>query len=188
MALQPTSTLDPHDDLAIQPPAAGGGGPKPSAGSIWSIPLMCMGVGLVACCLLIPASDDNRRLVYEREKLRRDLEAVNEQVRTNDLFLRKLANDPTLAERLATRQMRLVREGANVLHLRGEQRREDLSPFLLVTVPPPEPMPEYVPIGGRLAAFCRAPRSQLYLTGAGMLMVAVGLVLGSAPATEPRRL
>jgi hypothetical protein len=163
------------------------GGPVPSAGSIWTIPLLCMGIGLIACCLLIPAADDNRRLAYERERLRRDLETVNEQVRINDLFLEKLASDPALAERLATRQMGMVREGANVLRLRAEEQSTSLSPFLLVSVPPPDPLPEYAPIGGRLAAFCRHPRTQLYLTGAGLLMIAVGLVLSSAPAYDPQK-
>ena len=59
-------------------------------------------------------------------------------------------------------------------------RSEELSPFLLVTLPPPAEMPEYQPLGGLLSDVCRNPKSQLYMTGAGLLMIACGLVLGSS--------
>ena len=63
--------------------------------------------------------------------------------------------------------------------------KEALSPFLLVTLPPPAEMPPYEPMGGKLSALCRDPKSQLYMTGAGLLMIACGLVLGSsAPVKE----
>src|SRR4051812_4130370 len=72
----------------------------------WTIPLLCIGISLIACCLLIPAADENRRLVYEREKLKADIEQIHKQIEVNDEFLKRVADDPTLSERLAQRQMK----------------------------------------------------------------------------------
>jgi hypothetical protein len=73
-----------------------------------------------------------------------------------------------------------VREGTSVLELKNQHGggRDSMSPYLLVSVPPPAPMPPYQPVGGLLADFCRHPKSQLYLTGLGLMLVACGIVLG----------
>ena len=144
----------------------------------WTIPLLCAGIALIACCMLIPAADENRRLVYERATLKADLEQLEKQVATNDEFLKRVGNDPALAERLAQRQMKMVREGSSVMELKGHEARGNESPFLLVAVPPPGELPPYRCVGGRFAEFCRRPKTQLYLMGAGLLMMAAGLVLG----------
>lgn len=154
-----------------------------SQSSAFTIPLLCAGVAILACSLIIPAADENRQLTHERESLKADLAQLEKQVAMNDAFLRKLASDPGLSERLAQRQMRMVREGTSVLELNGP-KSNDLSPFLLVSVPPPAPMPAYQPIGGSFARLFREPRTQLYLTGAALLMMAVGLVLGSTSARD----
>ncbi len=158
--------------------------PPPDRASAWTIPLLCAGIALIACCLLIPAADDNRRLVYEREKLRLDLEQIQKQVAVNDEFLRRVADDSTLLERLAQRQMKLVRQGTSVLELRGRSDHQDLSPFLLVTLPPPADLAPYRPVGGSFAALCRHPRTRLFLLGGGMLLVASGLVMGAGGRME----
>ncbi len=158
--------------------------PRSSAGG-WTIVLLCIGIALIACCVLIPQADENRRLAYQREKLKADLEQVERQISVNGEFLRLLSDDPTLAERLAQRQMKVIREGTSVLDIEGNTgARDDMSPFLLVNVPPPAPMPPYQPIGGVLARMCRDARSQLYLIGTGLMMMAVGLVLGYTPKPE----
>lgn len=154
---------------------------EPDRGSAWTIPLLCAGIAIIACCLLIPAADDNHRLVYEREKLRLDLEQIKKQVAINDEFLHRVANDPGLLERLAQRQMKMVRQGTNVLELKSDQNREDLSPYMLVTLPPPAEIPAYRPVGGVFSNLCRQPRSQLFMLGGAMLLVATGLVLGASP-------
>jgi hypothetical protein len=151
-----------------------------SKSSVWTIPLMCAGIAILACCLLIPAADENRRLTWERERLKADLEQIQKQVKVNDAFLARLMSDPTLSERLARRQMKMVREGTSVLETKASVGKEELSPFLLVTLPPPAEMPEYQPLGGLLSEVCRSPKSQLYMTGVGLLMIACGLVLGSS--------
>jgi hypothetical protein len=175
---------------AIPPPAIASLDPSESSdlqfvrtrskSSAWTIPLLCAGIAILACCLLIPAADENRRLTWERERLKADLEQIQKQVSVNDAFLQRLMADPTLSERLARRQMKMVREGTSVLETKTAVGKEELSPFLLVTLPPPAEMPEYQPLGGVVSELCRNPKSQLYLTGAGLLMIACGLVLGSS--------
>jgi len=149
-------------------------------GGVLTIPLICIGVAIIACISLLPLADENHRLAWEREKLRADLAHLQEQVRVNDEFLQRVADDPTLAERLAQRQMKYLREGTKVLHLRGMGKVE-MSPFQLVAVPPPPPMAPYQPVGGALATLIRTPRSQLYLSGLALLLIATGLVLGYVP-------
>lgn len=150
----------------------------PSRSGAWTIPMLCAGLAIIACTLLIPQADANRRLAYEREKLKLDLQHIEKQIAVNDEFLHRLNDDATLAERLAQRQMKMVREGTSVLQIKGQSGRESMSPYLLVSVPPPAPMPPYQPVGGTFAALCRHPKSQLYLTGVGLMLVACGLVLG----------
>jgi hypothetical protein len=171
-----------EDDLG--PPPRGGG---------WTVAALCAGIGLVACCVIIPQADANRRLVYERERLKIDLDSIRKQVATNDEFLHRVADDPNLAERLAQRQMKIIREGTRVLELkkpagngRGpagaasalSQTPDDVSPFHLVAVAPPPPMPPYEPTGGALAGLCYDPHRRLYLMGAGLFLMAAGLVCG----------
>ena len=170
-------------------------GPAPRGGG-WTLTLLCVGIGLIACCVLIPQADANRRLAYEREKLKLDLESVRKQVATNDEFLKRVADDPNLAERLAQRQMKIIREGTRVLELKKHKRADvqgngattpgllaadDMSPFHLVAVAPPPPLPPYKPVGGVLAGLCYNPHTRLYMTGLGLLFMAAGLVFGFAP-------
>jgi cell division protein FtsB len=144
----------------------------------WTVSLLCAGVAIIAVCLLLPLAEENHQLAWQREKLRADLEQIQQQVAVNAEFLKKVADDPTLAERLAQRQMKFIREGTRVLDLPGEGGKEEMSPFLLVSLPPPSPMPPYQPLGGTLAVVVRNPRLRLYVTGAGLMMLACGLVLG----------
>ena len=160
------------DELEEALPAATGGG--------WTIPLLCLGIAIIAFCLVIPQADANRRLAYERSSLRADLESIQTQVATNDEFLRKLASDPTLAERLAQRQLNLQRAGTKALAV--GLRDGGTSPFDLVKVPPPPAVEPYEPVGGKLAAVCREGHSRLYLMGVGLFVLAAGLVLGVSPA------
>jgi hypothetical protein len=159
----------------IQHPRSGGGA--------FTLPMLCGGIALIAACLLIPQVDANRRLVYERMKLQNDLEAVDRQVEVNDQFLQMVANDPNLAERLAQRQMKIIRKGTEVLNLKSGPG-DEMSPYQLTAVPVPPDLPPYQPRGGKLAQLCYNPKSRLYLMGVGLLAVAVGLVMGFGPAPK----
>jgi hypothetical protein len=158
-------------------------------GGAWALPLLVGGLALIAACVLAPQADANRRLLYEREKLQRDLLQIQQQVAMNRQFLDKIATDPQLEERLALRQMRVVRQGERVLDIKSGDAdpapeattdASQMSPFSIVHVPAPEPLPEYEPWGGALSAILLQPRSQLYVLGAALFMVAAGLVLGES--------
>lgn len=132
---------------------------------------------MIACCLLIPLADESRRLAWECQKLRIDLEHLTRQVEVNDEFIKRVGSDPALSERLAQRQMKFIRKGASVLEL-DEHRSEERSPFSLVRVAPPPPLPPCQPVPGRLAELCRDHHKRLYLLGGGLMLVGLGLVLG----------
>lgn len=162
--------------------------PKPagSRSDRLTFPLLCAGICLIACCVLIPQADANRRVAYESRQLRADLESLRKQADVFDQFLNHVADDPNLAERLAQRQLKYVRQGTKVLQLNG-MGEDEISPFHLLTVtPPPAPAP-YQPRGGFLAGLCYNPHSRIYVLGAGLILVAVALVFGAVPLTAPRR-
>lgn len=140
--------------------------------------MLCAGIAVLACCLLIPAADDNRKLAWERERLTQDLEQINKQIDVNSQFLKSVGEDPGLLERLAQRQMKLVREGTSVLNLKDNTGRADMSPYLLLTIPPPPPMPQYKPVGGVFSDLCRHPRTRLFLMGGALLSIACALIVG----------
>lgn len=154
-------------------------------GAWWTLPLMCVGICMVACAVLVPAADENRRAMYEMQRIQRDVAYFQQQSDVNKEFLDRVANDPALAERLAMRQLRLTRPNTRVVEVPGQsQGAFDMSPFALVSVPPPEPMPEYQPVGGTLGELCRNPRSQLYLIGLGLLCTAAGVIFGGGQRKE----
>ena len=143
--------------------------------------MICIGIALIACCVLIPAAEENRRLAYERQRLRADLDQITKQIEVNDEFLKRVADDPSLSERLAQRQMKMVREGSSVLALRGESSGREMSPYELTTLAPPLELPPYQPRGGMLGRLVSNPRGQLYMMGSGLILIAGGLVLGYTP-------
>jgi hypothetical protein len=156
----------------------------PARGGAWTIPLLCAGIGLIACCLIIPQTDVNRRMAYQKKSLEQDLASIQNQAQVNDEFLKRVSDDPGLAERLAQRQMNIVREGSQVWRDPEVETATTMSPFELVNVPRPAPLPAYQPVGGWFAGVCRDPHSNLYLTGAALMMLAAGLVMGEVPVFE----
>jgi hypothetical protein len=174
--------------------AAPGSAPRADRWSgAWSVSLLVAGLTAIAACVLVPAADANRRLVYEREKLQRDLLQIQAQVELNREFLAKIETDPQLEQRLALRQMRVVRQGERVLEIKTDDGSGEgtpavegdlggdaasMSPFSIVHVPAPEPLPEYEPWGGGVMRAFLEPRTQLDLLGAALFLVGAGLVLG----------
>jgi hypothetical protein len=152
----------------------------------WTISILCMGLGLIAACLIIPQADANRRLVYEREQLRLELMQVQKQTSVNQEFLSKMESDPQLTERLAQREMHAVEQGEAIVSMKNDiasgrnapASADSMSPFTLVNVPPPAALAPYQPVAGVLTDLCLNPRSHIYILGLGMFFVAGGLVLG----------
>ena len=169
---QPSPRAVPVRPSEDAPPARNGG---------WTISLLCGGLALVACGVLIPQADANRRLAYERAMLSVDLETIERQVSVNAEFIKKIGEDPTLAERLAQRQMKVIPQGTRVLELKHDPDASTMSPFQLVSVPPPPAAPPYKPLGGAIANLCYDPHTRLYLMGIALVMMAGGLVLGYSP-------
>jgi len=147
----------------------------------WTLVLLSIGIGLIACCVLIPQAEQNRRLYWETEKLRADLDHLKKQVEVNEEFVRRVGEDPALSERLAQRQMKFIRKGSNVLELKSADDLDSRSPFLMTTVPVPPATPEYRPMGGVVARMTRDPKIRLYMIGGGLMLLAMGLVLGHTP-------
>jgi hypothetical protein len=170
----PSSPSDSEESL-LAPPAGGGG---------WTIPLLCLGIGLIACCLIIPQADANRRMAYQKELLQRDLDSIKKQLTVNEEFIKRVNDDSELAERLAQRQMNIVPVGSRVWQPGTSTDPDATSPFALTAVPKPVPLPPYQPIGGWFSAVCRDARSNLYLTGVALMMLAAGLVMGIAPGSR----
>lgn len=182
----PASQLQTESDLVESPPIL-----RRSEGGGWTLTALCIGLGLIAACVIIPQADTNRRLNYERERLQLDLAQLRKQAAVNREFLGKVEIDPQLVERLAQRQMKMFPQGEAVLSLKDDAAQpagmEDtaaqaqrMSPFNILRVPPPPSLPPYEPVGGTLAGVCRQAQSQLYLLGMGMFLVGVGLVMGDS--------
>ena len=157
--------------------------------SLLSLPLLCLGLAIVAACCLLPQVEANRKLTIERDKLKGDLAYVARQQATNQAFLKHIGGDPDLAERLAQRQMKVIRQGTSVLTLDGPRGPAggdaSMSPFMLVSVGAPPPVETYHAPPGLLGQLCRSPRRQLYLSGAGLLLIACGLVWGPSAQSRP---
>ncbi|HEY1923501.1 MAG TPA: hypothetical protein VGG44_12185 [Tepidisphaeraceae bacterium] len=159
--------------------------PATPDGGGWTVAILCVGMSLIAACAIIPQADANHRLVYEREMLRQDLSQIHSQISVNHEFLSKLESDPQLTERLAQREMRVVPEGQTALDLRlagnsgqtASAAAARMSPFSILKVPAPAPLEPYKPVGGEFSQLCRDPHSHGFVLGAGMIMVAAGLVL-----------
>ena len=149
-----------------------------SLNSIWSLPLLCLGLGMIAVCVLVPAAEANKRLTADRDKLKCDLSHVESQVSANQEFLSIAGSDPEIAERLAQRQLKQIRQGTTVLELKGLDQKSEASPFQMISVPPPLPVAAFRPLDGILGEICGDSRRQLYAVGLGMFMVATALVLG----------
>jgi hypothetical protein len=166
----------------------------------WTITVLCVGLGLIAAAVLVPQADANRRLDYQRQALRADLAQLQNQVAINRDFLARIETDPQLVERLAQRQMKLYPQGETALNLNDDlasaggqdvaSAAQRVSPFSILRVPPPPVAEEYQPYGGLLTILCRHRASQIYILGAGMFLVAIGLVMGdsrvSAAPIEPQ--
>jgi hypothetical protein len=164
--------VEPDNHFATAQPASA------RTGAWWTIPLMCAGIAIVACAVLVPAADDNRRAVHELARIERDVAYFERQSEVNKQFLEHVSTDPTLAERLALRQLRLTRAASAVVPLSRQADPFGMSPYALVTIDPPPAIADYRPVGGFLSKYFLNARTQVYLAGLGLLLTAAGVILG----------
>lgn len=169
----------PIDRITITPKPA-----PPSTGGWWTLPIMCVGISLIACAIIIGQVEENRQLSWQKNKLQMDLDYLQKQAAVNDEFLSKLSTDANLVERLAQRQMKLIRQGSAVLDLKGAAGEDNTSAFKLVRIPPPPEVKPYEPAPGLLTHLFGTDRQRLYAMGLGAFLVAVGLIMGGS---EPKR-
>lgn len=172
------ATDTPADDVVAAPEPEPEAPPKGRTGSWWTIPLMCAGLAMVACAILVPAADENRRAMHELAKIDQDVRHFEKQSEVNKQFLEHVSSDPALAERLALRQLRLVRPDSRLVQMPRKDDPFSMSPYALVSVDPPAPLPAYQPIGGFLARHFLDARGQIYFAGLGVLLTAAGVILG----------
>lgn len=151
-----------------------------ASGGGWTIMFLCAGIAIIAACVLIPEADENQRLLWQSERLRLDLEHTQKEVATNEEFVKHIAEDPILQERLAQRQLKYVRTGTGVLDLGQKDELGSHSPFPLVSVAEAPQLEPAKTVGGKFAMLCRDPKSRLYMMGGALMLVALGLVLGAS--------
>jgi hypothetical protein len=187
-ATQPSPAISPQINPQFAPPFAAVSQAVPSKGGAWTLIPLCLGLTAIAVCVVIPQIDANRRLDYQRQKLLADLDQINRQTSVNDDFLRKIEIDPQLAQRLAQRQMKFIRQGESLLPYKARAATSGVtgplsaaqeSPFSLVRVPPPPVQAPYQTAGGWIGEALLDSHVRLYCLAGGLFLVAVGLVLGS---------
>jgi hypothetical protein len=177
------STDDEEPSLQI----AGGSDdvrPRGRTGAWWTIPLMCAGIAIAACAVLVPAADENRRAMHELAKLEQEVTYFDQQSDVNQQFLQHVSTDPTLAERLAMRQLRLTRPTARIVQMPHKDDPFSMSPYALVSIDPPAPLPEYRSMGGMLGEWFLDAKRQTYLAGLGLLLTAAGVIFGGGTSRD----
>jgi len=162
---------------------------SPSRGGTFTLTLLVLGLTVVGASVIVPQADANRRLAFERDKLLADLTQIDRQAAVNNEFLSKVDSDPELAQRLAQRQMKYIRQGESLLPVKMPKPAihaaaiaSEVSPFSLVYVPPPPALAPYQPAGGAMGAALLDSHFRLYSLAGGLLLVAMGLIFSHEPA------
>jgi hypothetical protein len=164
---------------------------SPRGGRGLTIALLLAGLATISVCAIVPQADANRRLQRERDKLLADLEQISLQTAVNEDFLKNMESDPQLAQRLAQRQMKFIRQGESLLPYKAQPEKSstinaEVSPFSLVSVPPPAALPPYQPAGGPVAVALLDSHVRLYTMAGGLFFVAMGLILSSNDPDDSR--
>ena len=163
--------------------------PKPTlpfspTGPAVTLPALCVGLAILAACVLLPAGAENRRLADERAALAADLAAVRRQSAANDAFLGRVGRDAELDERLAARRSRARSPDAEAVPDRpGDAAAFDASPFALTAVPPP-PTTVGPSQEGWATRWAVHPAARGWVIGGGLFLVAFSLIMGTGP-TRP---
>ncbi len=158
----------------------------------WSVPALLCGFALIGACVLVPEWEENQLLAHQGRQIAQDLAHVDSQIQANEDFIARLGTDAELAERLAQRQMKMIRQGTGVLDLGEGQPQTDaqrMSPFLLAALPPPQPIEPYRSPAPLLTTLFGHAGLRIYLLGAAILLIATAMLLdaGKPSARKPSR-
>jgi hypothetical protein len=114
--------------------------------------------------LLVPAADRNRRAAHELAEIRSEVAHFRQQSAVNRDFITRAGSDPVLAERLALRQLRMTRPDARVVQMPKLSNRAGdayaMSPFAMMSVDAPAPVPAYEPVAGFMTKLFLHPQRQ----------------------------
>ncbi|MEM1013663.1 MAG: hypothetical protein AAGI46_15755 [Planctomycetota bacterium] len=148
--------------------------------SLWALPLMAVGLSLVACAVLIPASEENRLVEAERRRLVAQVETLQNQVETNDEFLRRLEREAEVARRLSNRMQPPEPDGeVAVLASHRTGSVWQMSPLAMLETEAVEPIAAPPAMTGKLADWCRDGRHRLAVAGTGLFACLLALLAGS---------
>ncbi|MDB5326524.1 MAG: hypothetical protein JWM57_2093 [Phycisphaerales bacterium] len=153
-------------------------GPAGSTGAWWTIPLTFVGIAIVACAMLIPAADENRRDNYELAKIEQDVDYFDRQSAVNQDFLKRVNTDATLAERLAMRQLHQTRQGVKLAPINGKPDRFGASPYAMTRLDPPPAFAPYQPVPGQLSEWFLGGKNPQQMAGLGLVVAGAGVMLG----------
>jgi hypothetical protein len=152
--------------------------PAGPTGAWWTIPLTFVGIAIVACSILIPASDENRRANYELAKIEQDVDYFERQSAVNKDFIERVNTDATLAERLALRQLHQTRQGVKIAPMSGKPDAFGASPFAMTRLEPPQPLPAYQPVDDVLTDWFLGEERSQQMAAIGLVVAGAGVMLG----------
>ena len=137
--------------------------------------LVCCGLVLVAMAVLVPAWQSQQRSAWELGVVRRQAEALSEQVhRYERFYMAVLRDDPDVLERLALSQMRLAPDGREVIGMAylDSTPAGDIDRWLRVPVPQVgRDLPPWFAADSRLTRITRGPlRVGLLIAGASVVL------------------
>jgi hypothetical protein len=111
------------------------------AGMSWMLLLASLAV--LAAVIFVPALQDTRAAEADRNNVQATLELLDQKLALQDQFIKVALKDPLVMERLAGRQLRLVRADQQVLILDPAELHQDhsITSLLSESLQPVTPKP-----------------------------------------------
>jgi hypothetical protein len=144
----------------------------------WTLPLLALGLGIVACAILIPAAEENRLAEAERRRLTAEVEALAQRASLNEDFLARIHRDKHIAKRLARQAAPPKPDSRLVVLAAGLDASTISNPLAMLEPQPVELLPPPPPADGLLPRWCLDSRGRLGVAGAGLFACLVALLAG----------
>jgi|GEM_PF-6549045 len=110
--------------------------------------VLFFGLVVIGLAVLLPAREQNRKLVHSIAQMQAEVDFVDRQIDINRQFLDDVTHDPELVERLLMRQTNRMQDGKAALDLHAAPTDFSASPFGIMRLnapPPPVPYRSDVP-------------------------------------------